>query len=303
MLSELTLRASPQLTYLVFPALIWAALRLGRRGATVALAVAAGFAVWETTRRVGPFAFQSITDSILGTQLYIGVSSLSTLCLAAVVAERERFAERLAAVSARLVETADTERRRIERNLHDGAQQRLTALLVQLRIAGGQVREEPARAPALLESAEDELSLAIDELRELAHGIHPSVLTTLGLEKALTAVAARSAIPIRLLELPGARLDPTAEATAYFVACEAVTNASKHAAATEITITAAASRGVLRVEIADDGRGGADVSAGVGLQGLRDRVEAIGGAFDVWSPAGAGTRVVASLPVRPPGRR
>ena len=302
-LSELTLRTSPQLTYLVFPALIWAALRLGRRGATVAVAVAAGFAIWETTRRVGPFAFQSITDSILGTQLYIGVSSLSTLCLAAVVSERERFAERLAASSARLVETADNERRRIEHNLHDGAQQRLTALLVQLRIAAGQVRDDPARAPAVLESAEDELSLAIDELRELAHGIHPSVLTTLGLEKALAAMAARSAIPIRLLELPRARLDPIAEATAYFVASEAVTNASKHAAATEITIRAAASRGVLRVEIADDGRGGADESAGVGLQGLRDRVEAIGGAFDVSSPAGAGTRVFASLPVRPPGRR
>jgi signal transduction histidine kinase len=302
-LSELTLRSSEQLTYLVFPPLIWAALRLGRRGAAVAVAVAAGFAIWETTRRMGPFAYQSITYSILGTQLYIAVSSISTLCLAAVVSEREGFAERLAASRARLVETADIERRRIEHNLHDGAQQRLTALVVQLHLAAERARADPARAAGLLDSAESELQLAIDELRELAHGIHPSVLTTLGLDKALAAMASRSAIPIRLLELPAARLDSTAEATAYFVASEAVTNARKHAAATEITIRAVASRGILRVEIADDGRGGADVAAGSGLLGLRDRVEALGGTLEVVSPAGEGTRVTAELPVGPPVRR
>ena len=302
-LSELTLHASHQLTYLVFPPLIWAALRLGPRGATVAVAVAAGFAVWETTRRVGPFAFQSITYSILGTQLYIAVSTLSTLCLSAVVSEREGFAARLAASRARLVEAADTERRRIEHNLHDGAQQRLAALVVQLHMGAEQARTDPAQAPALLSSAEGQLSQAIDELRELAHGIHPPVLTRLGLARALAAMAERSAIPIRVIELPASRLDPTAEATAYFVASEAVTNACKHAGATEITIRAVASRGVLRVTITDDGHGGADETAGTGLQGLRDRVEAIGGAFDVVSPAGGGTRVLASLPVRPPGAR
>jgi signal transduction histidine kinase len=302
-LSELALRASEQLTYLVFPPLIWAALRLGRRGATVAVAVAAGFAIWETTRRVGPFAYQSITYSILGTQLYIAVSSISTLCLTAAVSERQAFAARLAASRARLVEATDTERRRIERNLHDGAQQRLTALVVRLHIAADEAREEPGRAAGALASAEGELEQAIEELRELAHGIHPTVLTTLGLERALATMAARSAIPIRLLELPASRLDPTAEATAYFVASEAVTNACKHAAASEIAIRAVAARGILRVEIADDGRGGADECAGAGLQGLRDRVEAIGGTLDVVSPAGEGTRVLASLPVRPPGGR
>ncbi len=303
LLCELALRASEQLTYLAVPALIWAALRLGRRGATLAVAVGAGFAIWETTRRMGPFAFQSITYSILSTQLYIAVSSISTLCLAAAVVERKALAERLAASRARLVEAADTERRRIEHNLHDGAQQRLTAIVVQLHLAADLARAEPACGPGLIDAAEVELQLAIDELRELAHGIHPSVLTTLGLEKALAMVAARSAIPIRLLELPASRLDPTAEATAYFVASEAVTNARKHASAREITIRAVASRGILRVEVADDGTGGADVAAGAGLQGLRDRVEALGGTLDVVSPAGEGTRVLASLPVRPPGRR
>jgi signal transduction histidine kinase len=301
-LSELALRASEQLTYLVFPPLVWAALRLGRRGATVAVAVAAGFAVWETTRRMGPFAYQSITYSILGTQLYIAVSSISTLCLTAAVSERKGIAERLAASRARLVEAADTERRRIEHNLHDGAQQRLTALVVQLRIAAERAREEPGRAAGALASAEAELSLAIDELRELAHGIHPPVLTRLGLEGALAAMAARSAIPIRLLDMPASRLDPIAEATAYFVASEAVTNARKHADATEITIRAVAARGILRVRIVDDGRGGADESAGVGLQGLRDRVEAVGGRFVVMSTHGHGTTVLAAMPVAPPVR-
>jgi signal transduction histidine kinase len=299
LLSEVALRAQSELTYLVFPALVWAGLRLGRRGATVAIAVAAGFAIWETTRRVGPFAVDSATESILSTQLYIAVSALSTLCLAAVVSERERFAERLAASRARLVESGDIERRRIEHNLHDGAQQRLTALLVQLRLASDQARDAPDRGPELIESAEGELSLAIDELRELAHGIHPSALIQLGLGRALAAMAERSSIPIVLVELPATRLDPTAEATAYFLVSEAVTNARKHADATSISVRATVSRGILRAEVSDDGRGGAGEGAGSGLQGLRDRVEAIGGTLEIISPAGRGTRIIASLPAAP----
>ena len=294
--SELALHADRPLTYLVFPALIWAGLRLGRRGATLAVAVAAGFAIWETTRQVGPFAYASMTESVLSTQLYLAISALSTLSLAVVVAEREAFAASLAASRARLVETADNERRRIERNLHDGAQQRLTALLVQLAIGAEQSRTAPERAAGILDAAGEELSESIDELRDLAHGIHPATLTTDGLAQAMRTVAARSAIPIELLELPADRVDETAEATAYFVFCEALANTRKHAEATSIRVLAATSRRQLRIEIVDDGRGGATERKGSGLAGLRDRVEAIGGRLEIDSPAGNGTRIAAVVP-------
>jgi len=297
-LSGLAMRNSQPLAYLVFPPLIWAALRLGPRGATLAVALAAGFAIWETTRSVGPFAFQSVSESVLATQLYLAVSALSTLCLAAIVTEREAFAASLAASRARLVEAAADERRRIEQNLHDGAQQRLTALAVRLDLAAEQARDVPETAGALRDAAE-EVSAATEELRELAHGIHPSVLAAHGLAHALTALAGRSAIPIRLVELPATRVDPTAEVTAYFVISEAVTNARKHADATSIDVRAAASRGVLRIEIVDDGCGGASESAGSGLQGLHDRVEAIGGLFEVESAEGRGTRILAVLSATP----
>jgi signal transduction histidine kinase len=297
--SELALHAERPLTYLTFPALIWAGLRLGRRGATLAVAVAAGFAIWETTRQVGPFAYESMADSVLSTQLFLAVSALSTLSLAVVVAEREAFAASLAASRARLVETADNERRRIERNLHDGAQQRLTALRVQLAIGAEQSRVAPERAPGILDAAGEELSESIDELRELAHGIHPSTLTADGLAQALRTVAARSVIPIRLIELPADRVDETAESTAYFVFCEAVANTRKHAEATSIQVFAATSRRHLRIEITDDGRGGAAVRKGSGLEGLRDRVEAIGGRLEIDSPVGNGTRLFAIVPATP----
>ena len=151
-LSALALRSSQTLTYVVFPALMWAALRLGRRGATLAVAAAAGFAIWETTRRQGPFAFDSITGSVLATQLYLAVSAITTLCVAAVGGRARAFARNLSRSRARLVEAATAERRRIERDLHDGVQQRLTALLVRLRLAerarGARARTAGARLQA-----------------------------------------------------------------------------------------------------------------------------------------------------------
>jgi len=299
--SDLALRHSQPLTYLVFPPLMWAALRLGKPTATFAVAVAAAFAIYETTRLEGAFALDSITHSILATQLFLFASALSTLCVAAVVSERERFATSLSASRARLVQTAAMERRRIEQNLHDGAQQRLTALVVRLTLAADEARGDPATGVRSLEAAADELSTAIDELRDLAHGIHPPVLTERGLAYALTELSARSGIPIRL-ELPATRFDATAEVTAYFVVSEAVTNVRKHANATSIEVLATPSREGLRVEIADDGHGGAREEAGSGLQGLRDRVEAIGGSFEVDSDR-RGTRIVAVLPATAtPGR-
>jgi signal transduction histidine kinase len=296
-LSEAGLRGHRPLTYLVFPALIWAALRFGQRGATLAVAVTVGFTVWNTVHYNGPFVFHSVTHSVVSTQLYIAVAALSTLCLATLVSEREAFATGLAASRARLVEAGDAERRRLEQNLHDGAQQRLTALAQHLRLAGEQARQAPEHAATLFEEAESELSLAIDELRELAHGIHPTVLTDLGLANAIKSIAARSTLPIKLLKLPSTRLDQTTEATAYYVVAEAVANAQKYAQASSINIRATVSQRLLRVDVIDDGVGGAAASSGSGLQGLRDRVEAVGGKFEIDSAVGAGTRITAAIPV------
>jgi signal transduction histidine kinase len=295
--SEYALRRDHPLTYLVFPALIWSALRFGQRGATSAIAVMVGITASNTAHSVGPFSFQSITDSVLSTQLFLAVAALATLCLAAVVSERERFAESLSASRARLVGAADTERRRLEHNIHDGAQQRLTALGLRLRLAAERAREAPEHAAAGLEAAEDEVLLALDELRELAHGIHPAALTEGGLAYAIGGIAARSTVPVEVHGLPSSRFDESTEATAYYVVTEAITNAQRYALASSISVRFAIVRRSLRVDIGDDGIGGAAESRGSGLQGLRDRVEAIGGTFDVDSPPGRGTRVVAAIPI------
>ena len=157
-------RSNEPVVYLVFPTLIWAALRFGERGATLAITIAVGCAVWNTTHNEGPFAVRSITHSVLATQLYLAVAALSTLFLVAVVTEREAFARRLATSRSRLVEATETERRRLGRNLHDGAQQRLTALVVRLGLAAEDARRVPEQGAPLLEEAGAEVTLAIEEL-------------------------------------------------------------------------------------------------------------------------------------------
>ena len=298
-MSEIAFRTESPVAYLVFPALGWAGLRFGRRGATLAIAVAVGFAVWNTTHYHGPFVFDSITLSVLTTQTYIAVAALSTLSLAALVTERKRFAERLDASRVRLVNASDTERRRLEHNLHDGAQQRLTALAVRLGLAADRARDAPEEGVPALEAARTEVGLAIDELRELAQGIHPAVLTNSGLAPAMQAVAARSSVPVAFEQLPSTRSDDSVEATAYYVFVEALNNAQKHAQASSIRVRAIATTRTLRLEITDDGVGGATEGAGGGLTGLRDRVEALGGTFAVDSPSGYGTRIAAAIPVTP----
>jgi signal transduction histidine kinase len=294
-LSELATRSDQPLTYLVFPVLVVAALRFGSRGATLAVAVAVGFTVWNTSQYVGPFVFSSIDTSVLTTQLFIAVAAVTTFCLAAVVAEREALAASLRASRARLVEAADTERRRIVRNLHDGAQQRLSALAVHMRLAADDA-PDAEKTHVLLVRAGDELHTAIEELRELAHGLPPALLAKLGLSGAIRSVAVRSSVPVALLALPSMRLDDTAEATAYFVIAEAVTNAQRYAHASGIQVSAVMEHRVLVVTVADDGVGGATEQMSSGLQGLRDRVEAIGGSFELDSPPGRGTRVTAEIP-------
>jgi signal transduction histidine kinase len=299
-LSELALRSHSPATYVVFPALAWGALRFGPRGATLAIIVTTAFTAWSTSHFLGPFVFDSVTRSVLNTQLYIGVAAISTLVLAAVVSERERFAQELRASRTRLVEAADTERRRLERDLHDGAQQRLIALAAHLGIAARRARQRPEQAPALFEEADVVLSQAIDELRAIAHGIHPAVLSDLGLAHAIRSVASRSPVAITVLDLPSARFDRTTEATAYYVIAEAVTNAQKYAHASSIFVRAVATPPNLQVEVVDDGVGGAREYVGSGLQGLRDRVEAVGGTLLVDSAAGCGTRVAAAIPALTP---
>ena len=200
--SELASGTSRPIMYIVFPPLIWAALRFGQRGATLAVAIAVGFTVWNASQNVGPFVFDSISHMVINTQLFIGVAALTTLFLAAVVSEREAFGEGLRASRARLVEASETERRRLLRNLHDGAQQRLTALVVHLRLAAEQESPTREESAAALDRAGAELMLAIEELRELAHGLHPALLARLGLAAAIKGVAARATVPVTLAELP-----------------------------------------------------------------------------------------------------
>ena len=196
----------------------------------------------------------------------------------------------------RLVEAQDTERRRLERNLHDGAQQRLVSLALMLRLARERAKGAPKAATDLLEHAAEELSIAIDDLRELARGIHPAVLTERGLTAALEGVVDRFSVPVELAALPEERLPEPVEVAVYYLVCEALANVVKHAQASQASVAIAQSDGRVSVEVADDGIGGADAVKGSGLRGLLDRVEALDGSLDVQSDA-AGTRVRAEIPV------
>ena len=199
---------------------------------------------------------------------------------------------------ARIVEATDGERRRLERDLHDGAQQRLVALSLALRLARSRLRGDgDAAAGAGLDEAVRELKTALVELRELARGIHPAILTEAGLGPAIESLAARSTVAASVLALPERRLSPAVEATAYFVVSEALANVAKYASATSATVAAECPADVLRVVIEDDGVGGADPAGGTGLRGLADRVAAIGGSLSIVSPIGGGTRVTAEIPL------
>jgi signal transduction histidine kinase len=211
----------------------------------------------------------------------------------------ELYAE-LTASRGRIVAAADEARRRIERDLHDGAQQRLVHTVLCLKLAQTALAGEEAQATELVADALENAQLGMQEIRELARGIHPRILSSGGLGPALKAVAGRSPIPVRLDLLTGGRLEEHVEVTAYYVASEALTNAVKHSGASSVHMTAEAVGGVLRLSIEDDGVGGADPARGSGLVGLRDRVEAVGGTFSVMSQPGRGTRLLVELPLGPP---
>jgi signal transduction histidine kinase len=457
--------SQPDVPYIVFPVLIWAALRFGPFGAATGLAITSSLTVWNTAHGSGPFVRTSITHSVLASQLFVAVAALTSLILAALTAERaaseraqhaltdeqtalrriatlvagesasdrvfeqvtveaaetlgasaaslarfdedgtvtfvggwsdtgrlafpigsrvpveetgvlaeiqktgrperiddyegrppeiverlssfgygsasaapirvggkvwgalvaaaqrdeplalgsERrladFAElvaqalanadayrKLAASRVRIVEAGDTERRRLERNLHDGAQQRLVSLSLKLRLIKARLRKDPESAEALLAEADSELDHALAELRELARGIHPAVLTDRGLEAAIRAVADRAPIPIELTRLPEDRLPDSVEAAIYYLVAEAITNVAKYAQATCASVAVERSNGFATVVVRDDGIGGAKPVPGSGLVGLADRVEALGGRLHIESPPGRGTQLTAEIP-------
>jgi signal transduction histidine kinase len=304
-LSVLALSTKSPFAYLVFPALMWAAVRFGQQGATLAVAVAAGMAVGETAHNVGPFVEHSITQTALTTQLYIAVAALATLCLGATVSERQKSAselveakrtrlEELRASRRRIVEASIDARRQLERDLHDGAQQQLVSLLLDLRLLRNQVSDQATAE--LVDATVAKLGEAITELRDLAHGIHPAILTDRGLVAALKALANRCAVSVELDLKVATRLPIAVETAAYFVAAEALTNVAKYSRATHARLAAEDRDGVLALEIADDGIGGADLAKGTGLRGLSDRVAAIDGKLTVDSPRGGGTRISLAIP-------
>jgi signal transduction histidine kinase len=457
--------------YIVFPVLLWAALRLGPRGAATAIVVVCSITVWNTAQEEGPFVRDSITDSLLATQLFIATAALTSLLLAAVTAERTHAAralthseaaqreladeqaalrrvatlvaaesppsavfqrvteevgrllglpgasvvqyhggrtatvvggwsedgrlllpvgtsldiegdsvvarvvrtgaaqrvryddaggslaetmrssgyraavaapvnvagglwgalvaatksddpppdglerrlcdfadlvgqalanadarERLAASRAELVAVGDAERRRFERNLHDGAQQRLVSVALELGMVDGKLADDPETARQLLSRAQDDLAQGLEELRELARGLHPVLLTERGLGPALDALLARTPVSVEIAALPEERLDAPVEAAAYYVVAEAITNVAKYADASHTIVSIAQANGGVTVTVSDDGVGGADPASGSGLRGLAARVEALNGRLDVDSPPSRGTRITAEIP-------
>jgi PAS domain S-box-containing protein len=212
------------------------------------------------------------------------------------ITERHEANAELRASRARILSAAYEARRRIERDLHDGAQQHLVGLALTLRLARAKVLEDPALTVELLDEAISDLASATGELRELARGIHPAVLTEGGLEPALAGLARRIPMRVTVKRAPTVRLPAPVEATAYFVAAEGLTNVARYAQASHATVAAALDGGCLVVEVRDDGRGGADANGGSGLRGLADRVAALEGRLTIDSPAGGGTLLRAELP-------
>jgi signal transduction histidine kinase len=198
------------------------------------------------------------------------------------------------------VATADEARRRIERDLHDGAQQRLVSTVLSLKLARKELGDANRPVAELVEEALANAECGIDEVRELARGIHPRILSSGGLRPALKTLARRSPIPVTVDMQTDARLPENVEVTAYYVASEALTNAAKHAHASEVRITVDVDDRWIVLTIRDDGTGGADPSRGSGLIGLHDRVGALGGALAVRSEPGAGTVLTAQIPVAAP---
>ena len=270
-------------------------------GRPVALPEAgSGRAVTEVERegiRVGAIIHDASLADEPGLVRAVAASAALALENERLEAELRARLDELQSSRSRLVEVSMFERRRLERDLHDGAQQRLVALSLQLGLAKRRLEEgEEAAAGTMLDAARDELARALEELRELARGIHPAVLTDRGLEPALEALAERAPLPVSLDQMPAERLPAPVEAAAYFVVAEALTNVVKYAEASTAAVRIRRNGSYAVVEVRDDGVGGADPTIGTGLRGLADRLAALDGRLEVHSPPGEGTTVRAEVP-------
>jgi signal transduction histidine kinase len=230
-------------------------------------------------------------------ELLDGVSAVAGIALenGQLQAELKARLHELQESRGRVITAGQEERKRLERNLHDGAQQRLIALSLELGRLEERLGDDP-EAKREIEEARQEIAVSLDELRDVARGLHPAVLTGHGLEVALQSLAATSAVPVTLSVDVPERMDEPVEVAAYYVVSESLANVGKHAEADNATVDVARRDGTLVVEVVDDGIGGADSERGSGLRGLADRVEALGGTLRVWTPRGEGTRVRAEMP-------
>ena len=283
--------------FLVFPFVLWAALRLGLPGAVGVSVVVAAVAVWSTVDGNRPVGAQGTRPRLASLQLFNASVVVTSLLLAAVVNERRRALDEVRESRARIVEAADAERRRLERDLHDGAQQRLVSLSGSLGLAISRLGEDQSELHRALRRALADAQAAQSELRALARGIHPAVLTDAGLGAAVESLVEQCPIPVET-RVPACRLPGAVEAVAYFIVAEALTNVAKHARASWGSVEVRDHGGCIVVEVVDDGVGGADPGRGSGLIGLRDRTAAAGGRLTIDSPPSAGTRLRAELPFR-----
>ncbi|HEX8135248.1 MAG TPA: CHASE3 domain-containing protein, partial [Actinomycetes bacterium] len=275
---------------------------IGLGGSILLIVLFAGYlarAFVQPVRRAAAMADRLAAGNLGVRMVERGVGEIGVLerSFNAMAGSLEQSRDELAASRARIVAAGDQARRRIERDLHDGTQQRLVSLVLDLRAVEAAVPPELPTIRTQLARAAEGLTGALEELRELSRGIHPAILSEGGLPPALKALARRSAIPVELeVDVPE-RLPEPIEVAAYYVASEALANAAKHAHASVAQVEARARDGHLRLTVADDGVGGASPGAGSGLVGLADRVEALGGTISIQSPAGQGTRLRIDLPI------
>jgi signal transduction histidine kinase len=301
-LSVVAVSAEQPLTYVVFPALIWAALRLGPRGATLAVAVAVVIAVWAASNELGPFVEHLPTQSALNLQLYIVVAALTTLCLAAIVRERERVALALAQSYARVATAGADERHRLERELHDSAQNRLTALQIRLITAQEETAQALPEVAAALGELADEAVAVGNELRRIGHGISPPLLAAGGITEALAAEAAHGPIPVDITASAVGLSEPSVEITVYLSCLELIQNAAKHGGpGTTVKVRLRGSANELAFSVHDTGCGFDEraVPRGAGLAGIQDRIDAIGGRIEISGGPGRGTTVTGVVPWPP----